>query len=362
MGFFFKHTMKKVIIIWLIIVFFVSFAEGQERPVLRFNSDSKFKIVQFTDIHFQYDSFRSDSSLVLMRTVINREKPDLVMLTGDIVCSKDTEKAWLKLAQVMIEAKLPWAVTLGNHDPEYELDKEQIINTITNLPYSLTIGGPKEVLGEGNYVLPILSSKSNEISAVCYVLDSQMSFEPPAELGAYHWIDFSQVAWYKEQSAAFTRQNNGTPLPSMAFFHIPVPEFKEVIGKTTTYGIATEKVCSPDLNSGLYTAMLEGKDVMGIFVGHDHNNNYIGCLRDICLAYGKVTGRQCYGDIGRGARVIELYENQRKFDTWILKLYEANRNTDMWRPTYCEERLYFVTYPDSFVEPRQLRTDIWENQ
>jgi hypothetical protein len=135
----------------------------------------------------------------------------------------------------------------------------------------------------------------------------------------------------------------------MAFFHIPLPEFKEIMGKNTTVGIQREVVCSPDLNSGLYTAMFESKDVMGVFAGHDHNNNYIGCLRNICLAYGNATGRQTYGDIGRGARVIELVEGERKFDTWILKLYECNRDKDIWISTNDYERKYFVTYPDSFA-------------
>jgi len=50
------------------------------KPVLRFNQNGKFKIVQFTDVHFQYNSFRSDSALILMKTVIEKEKPDLVVL------------------------------------------------------------------------------------------------------------------------------------------------------------------------------------------------------------------------------------------------------------------------------------------
>ena len=185
---------------------------------------------------------------------------------------------------------------------------------------------------------------------LCYIFDSRGSFDPKTYLGEYEWIDLSQILWYKGQSAAFTGQNKGTQLPAVAFFHIPFPEFNEVVGKSTTVGLKQERVCAPDLNSGLFTAMVESKDVMGVFVGHDHNNNYIGCLKNICLAYGNVTGRDTYGDIGRGARVIELYEGQRKFDSWILKLYECNRNTGYWAPTNSKERMYFVTYPDSFVE------------
>jgi len=348
--------MKKATGLLVVIMAVVSLLSwGQDTisaPELRFNENGKFKIVQFTDIHFQYDSYRSDSALILMRTVLKREKPDLVVLTGDIVCSKNTVKAWLKLSQILIDAKVPWAVMLGNHDAEkkYDTDKVEIMKTIVGLPYNLTERGPEDISGEGNYILEVKSSSSNKTEALFYFLDSHMGFHPEGDLGSYEWIAFDQIAWYREQSSAFTKKNGGNPYPALAFFHIPLPEYKEVIGKSTTVGIQHETVCSPDLNSGMYAAMLECKDVMGTFVGHDHNNNYIGCLRNICLAYGNVTGRQCYGDIGRGARVIELYEGERKFDTWVLKLYDCDRDKDIWSPTHDYEKKFFVTYPDSFIE------------
>jgi predicted phosphodiesterase len=345
--------MKKMISILaaLLVMIIPVWAGGdQSKNDLRFNVNGKFKIVQFTDIHFQYDSYRSDSALVLMKMVIEKEKPDLVVLTGDVVCSKNSVKAWLALSQVLIDAKVPWAVTLGNHDTEYELTGKQIMETIEGLPYNLTANGPENLSGNGNYILEVHASKSDGTAALLYFLDSHSSFKPKGNLGTYEWVTSDQIAWYREQSNNFTKKNGGNPYPALAFFHIPLPEYKEIIEKKTTVGIQEETVCSPDLNSGLYTAMLESKDVMGMFVGHDHNNNYIGVLHNICLAYGNVTGRQCYGKIGRGARVIELYENTRKFDTWILKLYECDRDKDIWTPTHDDQRKFFVTYPDSFVE------------
>ncbi len=343
--------MKKTIgVLAVLIVLMIPVWAGGPSKNLRFGADGKFKIVQFTDIHFQYDSYRSDSALVLMKQVIRKEKPDLAVLTGDVVCSKNTVKAWLALSGFMKDTKVPWAVTLGNHDIEYELTGKQIMETIEGLPYNLTGNGPENLSGNGNYVLEIQSSRSNSTAALLYFLDSHSGFKPKGNLGTYEWISFDQIAWYREQSKSFTRKNGGNPYPALAFFHIPLPEYKQVIGKKTTVGIQEETVCSPDLNSGLYTAMLESKDVMGMFTGHDHNNNYIGVLHDICLAYGNVTGRQCYGKIGRGARVIELYENARKFDTWILKLYECDRDKDIWTRTNDDSQKLFVTYPDSFVE------------
>jgi hypothetical protein len=322
---------------------------NKSTPLLRFNKNGKFKIVQFTDIHFQYNSYRSDSVLLLMRTVIEKEKPNLVILTGDIVCSKNTSLAWLDVSEVMIDAKVPWAAVLGNHDAEfkYNITKKQIFETIVGLPYNLTQRGPKDISGEGNYILEVKSSKSNNIAALFYFFDSHMY--PEEGLGRYDWIKFDQIAWYREQSKSYSTKNGVNPYPALAFFHIPLPEYKEVISKSTTVGVQKETICSPDINSGMYAAMLECKDVMGTFVGHDHNNNYIGCLRNICLAYGNVTGRQCYSEIGRGARVIELYEGERKFDTWVLKLYDCDRDKDIWTPTHDYEKKFFVTYPDSFL-------------
>jgi hypothetical protein len=345
--------MKKTIGILFVILTMSMFSweiDGQSNPVLKFNHNGKFKIAQFTDVHFQYDSYRSDSALAIMKTVIEQEKPDLVILTGDIVCSKNTRQAWISLSKVLINAKVPWAVILGNHDAQYELTKPQIMGTIVGMPYNLTKNGPKDVSGNGNYVLQIQSSTSSKASALLYCFDSHMGFHPKTNLGNYEWVDFSQISWYRKQSSKFTKKNEGNPMPALAFLHIPLPEYKEVINKSTTVGLQMETICSPDLNSGLYAALLESKDVMGVFAGHDHSNNYIGCLRDICLAYGNVTGRQCYGNIGRGARIIELYEGGRKFDTWILKLYECDRDKDTWFPATDRQPKYFVTYPDSFKE------------
>ncbi|MNW61811.1 hypothetical protein D3C74_398990 [compost metagenome] len=56
---------------------------------------------------------------------------------------------------------------------------------------------------------------------------------------------------------------------------------------------------------------------MAAFAGHDHDNDYIGVLHGITLAYGRVTGHNTYGALQRGARVIQLTEGERRFETWI---------------------------------------------
>ena len=127
-----------------------------------------------------------------------------------------------------------------------------------------------------------------------------------------------QVQWYREQSARFTSENGGQPLPALAFFHIPLQEYRKIVHDETTIGDYGDNcVGDSEINAGFFAAMLEMGDVMGTFVGHDHLNNFVGLYKHIALAYGRVSGWDAYGDIERGGRIIELYEGKFKFDTWV---------------------------------------------
>ena len=68
----------------------------------------------------------------------------------------------------------------------------------------------------------------------------------------------------------------------------------------------------------MFAAMIEAGDVMGVFVGHDHDNDYIVNAYGIALGYGRFTGgKTTYTNMENGARVIELTEGERMFRTYI---------------------------------------------
>jgi len=310
---------------------------SQNKTDLRFSSQGKFKIVQFTDIHFVYNTPRSDTVLTLIKTILKEEKPDLIVVTGDVVCSENTQKAWIQVTKPFIDAKIPWAITFGNHDDEFEMTRKEIIDVIKTMPYCVTVNGPADISGHGNYILQIRSTKSDNTAALLYCFDSH-SYSTIEGLDGYGWINFDQIEWYRRQSDSLTAANNNKPLPAMAFFHIPLPEYNEIFEKETTVGIKDEKPCSPLINSGLFSSMMEKKDVMGVFAGHDHVDNYIGCLHNICLAYGSKTGLENYGYLEKGARVIELYEGERRFKTWLRTLDPAPRFTVIYPASFTEEK------------------------
>jgi len=288
---------------------------AQNKIQFEFRKDHTFKIAQFTDIHWDNNSPKCVETTETILKVLSEEKPDLVVLTGDIVTAVPAKEGWLAIAKILGGAKVPWAVTLGNHDAEPEITRDQIFELLQPLPYFVGSKGP-ELYGCGNYTLPINASDGKAVAAVIYCMDSN-DYPKDKKIGHYDWIQFDQIGWYRNTSDQYTTSNNHSPVPSVAFFHIPLVEFNNLAGKETTVGVKKESVASSEINSGLFASFVEKKDVMGVFVGHDHDNNYIGIDHDIALAFGETTGADAYGDLERGSRIIELHEGEFSFDTWI---------------------------------------------
>ncbi len=301
---------------------------------LKVNSDGTFTIVQFTDIHYDIASEPSQKVPQFMGAILDSESPNLVVLSGDIVTSKPGADAWRDVIQPMIDHHIPWTVTLGNHDDEQDLTRAKIIELLQNQPYSLVQRGPKHIEGVGNRVLQVKNA-ANKTALLIYCIDSN-AYTTIEGVGTYGWIEFSQIDWYRKQSAYFTRKNNNTPLPAVAFFHIPLPEYHDVWQSINCVGVQQEDVCDPVINTGMFAAMRLAGDVMATFVGHDHENDYAGLWYGIMLAYGRVSGFDAYGDLPRGARIIQLQEGKRQFSTWIR--------------TENGEMVQRVEYPDTWTQ------------
>ena len=288
---------------------------------LQFNSSKNFKIVQFTDTHFYKGGKRSQEVLDNIKAVLEAEQADLVILTGDIVTGKPTIESWEILTDLLISYKVPYAVTFGNHEDEAGTSRKELLKYLSARPYCLISDeGGEKVTGFGNYVLPVYDQKG-KADKLIFCMDSRSySLAKDRGVDGYGWFDQSQIRWFAETNEAWLEKN---PMArSLLFFHIPLPEYGEAFDHGEfRNGIRMEEECSPKINTGMFSELVLQGNVLGTFVGHDHNNNYVAQLHNIALCYGYFSGGNSYGDLPlNGARIIVLEAGRQSFTTWLRRV------------------------------------------
>ena len=327
-----KRTLMSILLLFTLILQILAGPNSN----LKFNGKGEFKIVQFTDTHINLKNASNLEVFTTIKEVISIEKPDMIILTGDIITEDDPQQAYRNLAQIFEDAHTPWAVVFGNHDSEHNFSRKQLADFLFSLPMCLN-NDIRTIQGNSNFILPVIG-KDKKPATLLYCMDSNSYSTLKPAVEGYGWFNFSQVEWYRNSSAVYTQANNGKPLPSLAFFHIPLQEY--TLGwnnkSSKAFGVRNEDESSQALNTGMFAAMVLGGDVMGTFVGHDHINDYIAVYQNIALAYGRVTKKMKDADDPiAGGRVILMKEGKRQFDTWI-------RETGGKKVLEC-------AFPDSFI-------------
>lgn len=287
---------------------------------LKFSKNGELKIVQITDTHIKLgnDFLRKESqkAIDLMCAVIDAERPDIVIFTGDNVTTTPAKEGWELLLKPLSERKIPFGVVLGNHDREHDMTWAQISELVTSYPTCIN-----ELDGDvlADFAIEVESSECSDVAALLYLMDSN---EYPAVEGVRGsgYFTFEQVDNYRKMSAQQIEKSGGEPIPALAFFHIPLCEYDYAFDDkgNPRIGIRGGYGDYNTLNTGMYTAFVELGDVFGTFVGHNHNSDFVVGYNGIALAFGRGTlYGTSFSDLRKGARVIKLKEGKREFESWI---------------------------------------------
>ncbi|VEU20607.1 DEKNAAC101445 [Brettanomyces naardenensis] len=291
------------------------------RSLLKFNNDGKFKILQLADLHFVAgfgicrDPWPSldpgEVCLADYRTtefiedVLDLEEPDFVVFTGDQVFgseSMDFETAIFKVVSPLIERKIPYAMVMGNHDSEGDLTRDQIYELLGDLPYSVSEAGPSDISGVGNYRLTVTNGDKKEL--IMYFLDSHSYAH--SRIPGYDYLKEDQKDYVRKMH----KKEGDIPM-SMAFFHIPLPEYREFDKEDGEHrklvGHYKEWCTAPIHNSNMYEVFKE-IGVKVVSVGHDHCNDYCLDYEGMWLCYGGATGEGGYGGYGGTSRRVRVFE------------------------------------------------------
>ncbi len=288
--------------------------DGSESPALRFRPDGRFRILQLTDLHYTASARRSGHVLPMVADLIDRERPDLIVLTGDLVYDRPAAPLLRRIGTLLAGKGVPYAVTLGNHDAEQDLTRGEVYAAVRALPGCINARFNPPGEPQGTFAVPI-DTDDGRCAAVLYVMDSN---DYNADDGTYAGVDAGQVAWYERRSEELERRC-GAKVGALVFMHIPLPEYAEAFdGDPARVGFRLESECPGRDNHGMFEAMVRRGDVRGVFAGHDHSNDYAAVLRGIVLAYGRYSGGYAeYQELVSGARVIELHRDRPGFVTWV---------------------------------------------
>ena len=287
----------------------------------QYGPDGTFKVLQLTDTHYITGDPRSERALRCVEEMLDTEKPDLVIHTGDIVFGRPDLQSALDILQPIVDRKVPFAVALGNHDSQFGSTREEMYEAIRNLPCCVNLPPKDGVYGCSNDVITL--SGTSGVDRVLYLFDSMdaVILKGEEEIHCYDYIRFSQLAWYRFHSEHFTKENGGTPVPSLAFFHIPLCEVTEGLasGGRILCGTNGEPPCPSRLNSGLLAQMREMGDIQAIVTGHDHDCDYVLDYGRMYYIYGRYSGCDTvYNHLGpSGARIFEFTRSKRSFRTYV---------------------------------------------
>ena len=321
-----------------------------------FTTNRAFKVVQLTDVHLGggFLSLEKDSSsLQAVASMLTAEKPDLVIVTGDIAypvpfqAGTFNNKTGAKLfANLMETLGVYWTLAFGNHDTEaYSyFSREDIAAFYTSgaFPHCLFQAGPEEIDGCGNQIVKV--KNSDGVITQAFVLLDSHSYTDGDYFGIHWWYDNiheNQIEWYRSQIQKLNAENalaidlimdddaraKAEPLKtvrSMLFFHIPLTEYKDAWEELAANGYQdTENVqyitgmvgetgkciyCGIG-DDDLFETVQELGSTKAIFCGHDHYNNFSVRYKGIELVYGNSVDYLAYFGINkkgsqRGCTVI----------------------------------------------------------
>lgn len=291
--------------------------------------NGNFKIMQIADT--QEIPAVSTDTIKLICAALDKEKPDLVVFTGDQIKGyssyflgekgkKGAESAIKELIKPLEDREILFTMTFGNHDGEAALRKNEQFELYKQSPMFVYADGASED-EEATFCLNI-SDKF-----LIYLFDTHSKNAS----GGYSGVNAEQLEWYRSMRDSYEK-----PLPSLVFQHIPTPEYFDVIKKVPRFtkgcvrafgdhknefytldphnsglrDFMKESPAAPYENVGQIDAFLEKGEVLGVYVGHDHNNSFVANYRGIDLGYTQGAGFNVYGPgLDRGVRIFNINEN-----------------------------------------------------
>lgn len=357
------------------------YADPNTFITLEKDRNKDFVILNISDTHLSDYDYRLFTGFLALRDIkrlVEKTRPDLITLSGDIFCAASEYNSVKKLTETMNKIGIPWAPIFGNHDGEAEnIDKDYLAEVMIGDGYNPSKGnyclmrkGPSNFGDEdrsngrrvGNYVINIVEKNTNKLIHSLFMMDT-----------GNDRLKESQVKWYRQNVR--TIQRDYGDVKSTLIVHIPLAqyyyaymegydadkkEWKEPYKTLGAYGDCYEDVCCakkkyssltemvksnefsaikekygnrfntkeyeeyflkngvPE-DSGIFDAMKELGSTKTVICGHDHINCFYAPFEGIDLYYSLKNGMGSGYKVGRnGGTLLTISENTAKTTYYYL--------------------------------------------
>lgn len=292
-------------------------------------ADRDFVILNFTDPHFaDYDvrALMAFSEARTMRRLVKEIKPDLITVTGDLICSDCAIYSMKRICALLESFGVPWAPVFGNHEDESNMDKNYMADLFLSCPHCLFAKNDPE-MGVGNYILNVC--EAGRIVESLFMMDS-----------GHSQVNDKQQAWFRENAEDINRQT-GNSAEIAVMFHIPLPEYQyahnaawEVFERKwreeyKACGEMHENICCEmrdgvPVQRGFFPLLKETGTVKHVFCGHEHLNNFSILYQGIRLTYTMKVGKASGGGFGLNGGT-EITVGSRGIRTVYQKAFRCGR-------------------------------------
>lgn len=327
---------------------------------LKFNDDGKFVILQVSDAQDMHIPRRG--MFKMLNKIYDKVNPDLIVLTGDNILGnhindapignwknvksksgtlRRMKKALSYLLNPIEKRKLPFAFLYGNHDDKNCISKDEQAEIYGEYKYCVPYNTSDKNIDCDTYNIPIYSSDGQKIAYNIWMMDSAGLDN---DNKSFEYVKPEAIEWYKQRSRELTEEN-GTPIMSLMFQHIPVPQTKllfvecektdklAVPGNDDKYfkldsdkatGYAFEYPCTTEEDFGQLDAINECGDVCALVFGHDHTNCFTAEIQGVNIIQTSGASFRSYGNmISRGVRVFEIDEKDTStFSTYTISYFD----------------------------------------
>lgn len=308
----------------------IAFAEGETvAPVLKFDENGEFKILHLCDCQ---DGYPADERMFeYINYVLEVYDPDIVVLGGDNTVGEGETKqlAIDELCKPFVESETYFTMVFGNHDYQQGYTNDELFEMYQKAggDYFLAYDAVPELHGTATHNLPVYSNDGSKVKFNLWMFDSGSYVD-----GGYDCVRKDQIDWYLETSNKL-KAEAGALVPSMAFQHIIVGDVYDALfvespislgvltanynGKYYTYlpklhnfsRFLVEPPCPGVDNEGQLEAMAKQGDVLAIFSGHDHVNDFETEYMGVDIVNTPSPTYNSYSSIvNKGARLITINE------------------------------------------------------